>query len=282
MTLVRRTVAGYGPVPGTPPQLGIMGPIPVLVEQLCGVRYHEADDSVKVDMNTTCQCGIFAIGQCSDCSRYICGLHGKLHGDRLTCIDDIEHRHTEAIAAKKREDDKELVRSEKSRAESIVSRVALGDDAIERWIRAASSLLMGAKGAQSDIMARYAVTARVRKLIKTARGSSAVRAPKGSPVEQWSVDADDIVVWLRSKCDPDMVVNTGLLRTIEGWHIGSGGSSDTPDDPDWEYNVILLIDGRVVHVKKSSTRLTSYQRSISERFGSRASDMVYLARYLDY
>jgi hypothetical protein len=60
------------------------GPVPGgLVVGTCGCRYQEGDGSTA--SAPMCQCGMFAIGACSECRAFTCGVHGDLWEGRFLC-----------------------------------------------------------------------------------------------------------------------------------------------------------------------------------------------------
>jgi hypothetical protein len=238
-----------------------MGQAPAVMQQACGHRYHEAAGA-EIDVNVVCACGIFAIGRCSDCGKYVCGEHGELHDGQLRCTDDINRSRAESVAAAQRADKDAKLLADQIMTDTVVSTVARGSDAMERWLLAQTVPLRscGVGGFNSE-KARLAAIDRVRNLIKEVDGARAFHA-NGSLVERWLIDVVDVIAWLRSRRSPD--TRLGLLRTIDGWRIGSEQEPFNERDAGWAYDLILMTDGRVTKVDKDTSKVTRWQLSQSQ------------------
>ena len=278
-TLVWCDATQWGPMPGTPPHLGIMGPVPAAVQQPCGRRYHEAGGGNEVDVNASCACGIFAIGRCADCGDFVCGepKHSALYEGRLTCRADIGRRQQEAAQARQRAADDAARRADQEKIAAITSGVAAGGDAIERWLLARTADLSPRRFSNADAQ-RVAVN-RVRALIREAAGARSVNVA-GDDVMQWSVKAPDLIQWLSKRRSPDAILRGGLFKTYRGWRIGYGQTEGGYRDSGWSYQVVLRTDGRISRVGSGSRNLGAHHERDGREFGSQG-DINMLATYLE-
>lgn len=272
-TLVWRDATSWGPAPGTPPQLGIMGPVPGAVQGPCGTQYHEATGREKGGVATqgTCACGIFAIGQCGQCGRPVCGVHGKLFAGRLTCVEDIQaanlrsKQEAEAAreAAEKASDDAAI--------ERILDRVESGPDAISRWLLALGTNYFTASAAPRYMEqvaafkrqdALQSCISSLRELIRGASGSDRVNVSGETP-DKWIVADADLLQWLSSRSKPTVVMRAGTFRTMKGWIIGAG-SQHFPGDyrisgSTFHYRVFVAADGGVFQANENEDRIEKWR-----------------------
>jgi hypothetical protein len=266
-TLVRRFIPHWGLMPGTSPQLGIMGPVLAARQRPCGRRYQEAGGRNEIDVNASCACGMFAIGRCADCGVFVCGEHSGLSEGRLTCAADIGRRRREAEG-----------RADQGKTTAVTRGVAVGEDAIERWLLARTTDLSHRSFFSID--AQQVAIDYIRILIRQAAGARSVDV-EGDDVMTWSVNTDDLTHWLNKRRIPDTALYIGsLFRKYRGWHIGSSSpTNDTDRSSGCTYDVVLRTDGRVSAVRKGSRRIRSYEDRGCHEFGNH-DDISYLAGYL--
>lgn len=60
-------------------------------ERLC--RYEFQIGPPQPAGSPFCQCGLFAVGKCTDCGRWVCGKHSGHDQDKLLCTDCLAARH---------------------------------------------------------------------------------------------------------------------------------------------------------------------------------------------
>lgn len=60
-----------------------MRPLEQVSHSPCGYAYQERDG--RMASAQLCRCGMFAIGSCSQCGTFTCGVHGRLAGERFLC-----------------------------------------------------------------------------------------------------------------------------------------------------------------------------------------------------
>jgi len=220
-----------------------------------------------MDVNTSCACGTFAIGRCAECRAFVCGEHSELFKGRLTCTAHIRRRWQEAA----RHADQEKITA-------VTSSVAVGRDAIERWLLARTADLSYRSFSNADAQ-RVAID-EVRVLIWEAPGARAVDID-GNNVTTWSVNTADLIRWLSKRRVPETTLYIGrLFRRYRGWHIGSGQTEGGYKYSGWSYDVVLRTDGRVSIVRKGSQRIRSYDDPGCHEFGNQ-DDIDYLAGYLN-
>ena len=278
-TLVWRDATQWGPITGTPPHLGLMGPVPAAIQQPCGRRYHEAGGGNEVDVNAACACGIFAIGRCADCGDLVCGEHGALYEGRFTCRADIDRRRQRTAQAKQRENDEAVRRTDQQVFTGVTNGVAAGADAIERWLLARTANLSLRRFSSIDAQ-RVAIDG-VRKLILEAAGARSVNVA-ADDVGQWAVEAADLVQWLSKRYPPNETLHAGPFRTYRGWLIASGRTADGyRGEPGWSYQVVLRTDGRISKVSSGSRKIVGKNERDGREFGS-WDDIVQLASYLQH
>lgn len=53
----------------------------------CGNRYRIKEEMIQTPL---CDCGTFSIGQCSECKKYVCGIHSGLYNGNRLCDADYE------------------------------------------------------------------------------------------------------------------------------------------------------------------------------------------------
>ena len=267
-TLIRRFVPHWGPMPGTSPELGIMGPVLAAGQRSCGRRYQEEGGRNEVDVNASCVCGMFAIGRCADCGVFVCGEHGGLSEGRLTCTADIGRRRQEAVES-----------ADQERTTAVTRSVAVGKDAIERWLLAQTIDL--SRRSFSNIDAQQVATEYIRALIRQAAGARAVDT-EGNDATTWSVNTADLTQWLYKRRAPDTTLYIGrLFRKYRGWHIGSSiPTSDWDRSYGCSHDIVLRTDGRVSAPLKGSRRIRSYEDRGCHEFGNQ-DDIRYLAGYLN-
>lgn len=61
-----------------------MRPLEQVSYSICGFAYQEGDGRVSAAA-PLCKCGMFAIGACSQCGVFTCGVHGRLMGEQFLC-----------------------------------------------------------------------------------------------------------------------------------------------------------------------------------------------------
>jgi hypothetical protein len=271
-TLVWRDATSWGPAPGTPPQLGIMGPIPGAVQEPCGTQYHEATGLGEGGVATqgTCACGIFAIGQCSQCGRPVCGIHGKLFEGLLTCAEDIQAAKLRAKQEAQAAQEAAERASDNAAIKQILDRVESGPDAIARWLLTLGTNWSAASTAPG-YMAKSATFKRqdalqscissLRELIRSASGSDRVNV-NGQTPDKWTVADADLLQWLSSRSKPTDVMSAGTFRTIKGWIIGEGSQYFAGDyrssGSTFYYRVFAATDGRVLTANKNEDRIEKW------------------------
>lgn len=223
----------------------------------------------------TCACGIFAIGQCSQCGRPVCGVHGKLFEGRLTCVDDIQAAQTKArqdaeaaqLAAEKATD--------AQTAERIVGQVRAGSDGISRWLLAREAPW----GTFKHQDARKTCLGVVRELVSGVAGGELVKMTSATP-ESWTVSDADLLKWLSARRKPDAVMHAGTLRTMKGWIIGEGSQYIDGDyrsgGSTFYYRVFVATDGRVFQVNKNENRIPKWRLKSPSTLGLYASHLAKL------
>lgn len=124
-------IAGTTAVPldgtGRPSPIGMPHLVPG--RAVCGYRYQESPPSTTLGV---CECGMFAVGICSECGVTLCGDHIHLVQDRRLCTSHAREKVKRAAAQAEREtlqareavDDARLTaRREKAEAERLLAAV---------------------------------------------------------------------------------------------------------------------------------------------------------------
>ena len=139
------TTAGMqvGPMPGTPQWAGIVGPQLTRGFVVCGHEYQEAAPAGG-DASAMCECGTFAIGQCAECSRPVCGSHSKLVDGRRLCEADVADHAAETQAAQRLDDLRKYRSAEEAMRERLILHLQSLPSEIHRAVaRAAASDTLG-------------------------------------------------------------------------------------------------------------------------------------------
>ncbi len=55
-----------------------------------------------------CECGMFSVGICAECGKYLCGRHGSHSGSRFVCVAHITEARDRAVAEARRRDQEDL------------------------------------------------------------------------------------------------------------------------------------------------------------------------------
>jgi hypothetical protein len=235
-------------------------------------------------MAGSCACGIFAIGRCGDCNSLVCGEHGALHEGRLLCGADIQRRRQQAADAAQREQEKAARQAAQRKLDELAAQASKGQDAIERWLICRGMDLRVRdryySGGFETEKVRRGVIDKLRQLIAEAPGADQVNFRSPEPTK-WTVDAADVVGWLRRRRPPPFRLRIGMVRSVEGWVIGSGSSGGGYKEDTWHFDVILGVDGRVYKLTKNARKAGAYQAKSAKVLQSDI-DIRHLAAYLGF
>jgi len=100
----------------------------------CGFEYQEATSAMPEV--PACKCGMFSVGSCTRCKKYVCGTHGRLVSGMFLCK---EHAEAEEQQVRARQDQEAAARAAAARASSVVK---LGQGEIPQKIARLKKLLL--------------------------------------------------------------------------------------------------------------------------------------------
>lgn len=305
-SIVTETGTGVGPIPGTPPHLGLMGPVPVEVERVCMHRYQEGVTSGGA--MEFCECGTMAIGRCANDGRPVCGepRHSALRADRRlcrACVDEFDKNqtllreeaarasnHDETIAAVRRRFPASLAHPQPV-VRAVVLIAATVDPSIfpnypgqgprirrivdpgveDAFVELADSVLTSRVGTGWDLSGPTKTWARIdsKAVVDQLRDAGALANPRELGVGVYKAGAwSGMPKFKRRGSAAGWMVDAG--------YVGSSGdrySSGTPGTPRrW-----LLADGRVASCFHYADTVTSEAIAAANTRPASASDLVVAA-----
>ncbi len=99
-SIVRDFATGIAPTLGAPPALGMVSPMAVPVDRVCGHQYQEAAPQTGGHMEFCYRCSTGMIGRCDNDARSVCGFHSKMRADRRLCDECVVRFDEQAAQAR--------------------------------------------------------------------------------------------------------------------------------------------------------------------------------------